>query len=117
MIGDVPEGVPALGTGSWLFLAGVAVAALGGAAFGLVMLPDRAWEWPALQLHGPDLRAALDWRYADEVLILLYVAMVDVVALGFTLVMFYSPLAMAVPASACAVALACIGYNITKHAA
>lgn len=206
MLADLPHGGPELSTGAWLFLAGVAsvfllgrhrvlggyatligvaVAAVGSAAFGLVDLPDRAWELPALQLHWPDLGAALDWRHADEVLILLYVVMVDVVAtletlarcepelqdadgslrhfdkalrmsavvfvlspflgtapmlvffeslggvlsgartalaaavvaLGFALVMFYSPLAMAVPAGACAVALAYIGYNITKHAA
>ncbi len=39
-----------------------------------------------------------------------------VVAAGFALVMVYSPLASAVPAGACAVALAFVGYSITKHA-
>lgn len=206
MQADLGNGVPELGTGAWLFLAGlaavfllarhprlggyatligVAVAAVGSALLGTGTLPERAFEWPALSFVRPDVAAALDWRHADEILVLLYVILVDVVATletlascepemrdaqgnlrgfdkalrasagllllspflgtapmlvffenlggllsgartaraalvaagGFALVMLYSPLAALVPAGACAVALAYIGYNITKHAA
>lgn len=205
MLADVGAGAPELSAGAWSFLAGlaavmllsrhrrlggyatligVAVAAAGAAAAGLTSWPDRAWELPALQWHWPDVPAALDWRHADEILVLLYVVLVDVVATletlascepelqdaegnlvgfdralrasavvfllspllgtapmlvffeslggvlsgartaraalvvaaGFALVMFWSPLAAAVPAGACAVALAFVGYCITKHA-
>lgn len=207
MLAEVADhGAPTLDLGAWVFLAGVAavfllarhrvlggyatligvvLAAVASGVLGLSSLPDRAWALPSLRLQWPDVGAALDWQYIDEVLILLYVVMVDVVAtletlarcepelqagdgtlrhfdralrvsagvfvispllgtapmlvffeslggvlsgartaraalvvaLGFALVMFWSPLAMAVPASACAVALAFIGYSITKHAA
>ena len=206
MLAEVADqGAPTLGAGAWLFLAGVAtvfllarhrvlggyatllgvgVAAVGSAAFGLVKMPDHAWALPALRLQWPDVRAALDWHHLDDILVLLYVVMVDVVAtletlarcepalqqpdgslrnfdralrtsagvfvlspllgtepmlvffesmggvlsgartaraavvvaLGFAVVMVYSPLATAVPVAACAVALAFVGYSITKHA-
>ena len=206
MQGDLGDAAPSFEPAAWVFLAGlaavfalarhprfggyatligVAVAAGGSAALGLVSLPDRAWAVPTLTLHLPDVGAALSWRHVDEVLILLYVVLVDVVATletlarcepelqgpdgslrgfdralhlsaavfvaspllgtapmlvffeslggvlsgartaraafvavaGFAVVMFYSPLASAIPAGACAVALAFVGYSITKHAA
>lgn len=205
MQAEFVDGVPDLGPGAWAFLGGlaavfllarhrvlggyatligVAVAAVASASLGLVSMPDRAWALPTLAWHWPDLAAAFSWRYVDEILILLYVVLVDVVATletlascepemrgedgqlrhfdcalrasaglllaspflgtapmlvffenlggllsgartvlaalvvaaGFALVMLYSPLASAVPAGACAVALAFVGYSITKHA-
>ena len=203
---DVDQGLPALGPQALLFLAGLAtvlvlhrlrrigghalligmaVSTAGAGALGLIALPGTAFAAPDLAWPRPDLAAALDLRYAGEILVLLYVVIVDVVAtletiatcspamrdaqgrplcfergllmsaivflaspllgsvpmlvffeslggvmsgartwraalvavLGFTALVFASPLAAMVPGFACAVALGFIGCAITQHAA
>ena len=171
--------------GGYAALIGVALVAAGSLAAGLVELPALALAMPELSLGRPDLLAAVDWRYADEIAILLYVVVVDVVATfealagcepelraddgrlrqldramqmsaavfvvspflgtapmlvffeslggvlsgartvraalvvaaGFALVVVAAPLATAIPGAACAVALAFVGWSITRHAA
>jgi adenine/guanine/hypoxanthine permease len=171
--------------GGYAILIGIAVATAGAAALGLIGLPASVFEAPDIVLPTPDLLGALDLRYLDETLILLYVVIVDVAAtletiatcspdlrgadgrlrhfdqglfmsavvflaspllgsvpmlvffeslggvmsgartqraalvcaLGFLAMVFVAPLAGAVPAFACAVALGFIGCTITQHAA
>lgn len=169
----------------YAILLGITVAVIGAAAFGFSAAPTTAFALPDIRLFAPDVAAAFDLQYLDEMLILLYVVIVDVVAtletiavcspemrdtdgrpkhfdrsilmsallflispflgtaplviffeslggvlsgartvrasmvmvVGFVVLLFFAPLANAIPAFACAVALGYIGYAITKYAA
>lgn len=64
----------------YAILAGIAVATAGAVAAGMTQWPASTFAAPTLQLFAPDLAGALQWQYLDEMLILLYVVVVDVVA-------------------------------------
>lgn len=171
--------------GGYAALIGVGVVAVGSGVAGLSHAPEMSLALPQLSFTMPDLLAAFDASHIDEIAILLYVVVVDVVAtfetlascepelrgadgrlrhfdkamqmsaavfllspflgtapmlvffetlggvlsgarsilaavvvaLGFGLVMLMAPLATALPAAACAVALAFVGWSIARHAA
>jgi hypothetical protein len=66
--------------GGHAVLIGILLASVGAAMLGLVELPGLAFEAPTLAFALPDVAAALSLRYLDEMLVLLYVVVVDVVA-------------------------------------
>jgi adenine/guanine/hypoxanthine permease len=64
----------------YAILAGMVVATAGAAAVGMMQWPASTFAVPQLQLFAPDLAGAMQLQYLDEMLILLYVVVVDVVA-------------------------------------
>ncbi|MEY8875967.1 MAG: hypothetical protein AB9M60_05625 [Leptothrix sp. (in: b-proteobacteria)] len=66
--------------GGHAVLLGILLATAGAAMLGLVDLPGLAFQSPTLEFALPDVAAALSLRYLDEMLVLLYVVVVDVVA-------------------------------------
>jgi AGZA family xanthine/uracil permease-like MFS transporter len=66
--------------GGYALLLGIGVATAGAAGFGMIGWPGTAFEAPQPALFRPDPVAAFAWRYLDEILVLLYVVVVDVVA-------------------------------------
>jgi adenine/guanine/hypoxanthine permease len=71
--------------GAYAALIGVAVVAAGAAFSGLSSAPQLALVMPDFSFTTPDLLAAFDTTYIDEIAILLYVVVVDVVATFETL--------------------------------
>jgi adenine/guanine/hypoxanthine permease len=64
----------------YAILAGMVVATAGAAALGMTQWPESTLAVPQIQLFAPDLAGAMQFQYLDEMLILLYVVVVDVVA-------------------------------------
>jgi adenine/guanine/hypoxanthine permease len=64
----------------YAILAGMVVATAGAAAVGMTQWPESTFAVPQIQLFAPDLAGAMELQYLDEMLILLYVVVVDVVA-------------------------------------
>ena len=79
-----------LGTVFWLsgsnrfagyaILIGILLVTASAALLGLVAFPSAAFKMPLLALVTPDVASAFNLQYLDEILILLYVVIVDVVA-------------------------------------